>query len=125
MGVVGYLIVKNLLGLEPGEISLLLTRISLGLLVLIVPAAFFIRRLIFGWNGRDKPTPPMSYLRGTLVFLGMCEFVSLFGLVATILNGSFFPPVIATLASMAVQALNFPDGREMRPTPEDAPIEPH
>jgi len=67
----------------------------------------------------------MSYLRGTLVFLGMCEFVSLFGLVATILNGSFFPPVIATLASMAVQALNFPDGREMRPTPEDAPIEPH
>jgi hypothetical protein len=125
VGVVGFLIVKGILGLEPGDLSRLLTRIGFGLLIVFVPLAYLVRRLMFRRGGEGRPTPPMSYLNGTIVFLSMCEFVSLFGLVVTILNGSFFPPVVATLVAMAVQALNFPDGQEMRPPgPAGAPIEP-
>ena len=124
-GVIGFLITRGGIGLEPGEMSRLLTRVNFGLLVLMVPLAYVVRGLIFRRSGEGRAMPPPDYLRGTIVFLAMCEFVALFGLVTTLLNGSFFPPAITTLIALIVQAMNLPDGREIRPpADEGGPIEP-
>jgi len=124
-GAIGFLITRGDLGFKPGEASRLLTRISFGLLVLMVPLAYFVRGLIFRPPGEGEPLPPRDYLRGTIVFLAMCEGVALFGLVTTLLNGSFFPPAITTLIALIVQAMNFPDGREVRAAGTGSdPIEP-
>ncbi|HKB08253.1 MAG TPA: hypothetical protein VKF61_08255 [Candidatus Polarisedimenticolia bacterium] len=125
-GVIGALFWSRATPQDPGELSRLLTRIGLGLLLVVVPLAYTVRSRIFRGAEEGRPTPPASYLQGTIVFLAMCEFVSLFSLVAVYLHGRFFPPFIATLAAVLVQAFNLPTGREMRPSEaESAPIEPH
>ncbi len=124
-GITGFLIARGNMGLEPSETSWIMTYISFGFLVIVLPLGYFIRGFIFRRHGDGQPTPPGDYVRGTIVFLAMCEFVALFGLVTTLVHRSFFPPAMTTLLAMTVQVLHFPDGRPMRPpAAAGGPIEP-
>lgn len=125
IAVIGFVFSQRDTESDPPGVSHLLTRIAFGLLVLVVPLAYPIRRRIFRGRGEGRPTSPEDYVRGTIVFLSMGEFVAMFALVTTFLHGRFFPPALVTLIAMIAQVISYPRGREMHSSgTEGGPIEP-
>ncbi len=93
----------------------LLFLVSLVMLIGLVPLAYFIRGQIYKKNWVDRAVIPNGYLTGNIVFLALCEVVSLTGLAATLFSGEFWPAILPSVAAMLVQAVNLPNGRAMEP----------
>jgi hypothetical protein len=121
MGVVIFLLSQGDMGTGPNEVTGVLVSMSFGLLFVLTPIGYLIRRMIFK-RYRDRPVPPQTYIQAIVTQLATCEFVGLFGLVALLIHQRYFPVILSTLIAMAVQVKNYPHGRELRPV--DTPYTP-
>jgi hypothetical protein len=101
---------------EQGRLIFLIT---VGMLLVSVPLGYFIRSQTYKRNWQGTQITPQGYFVGNLILLAMCESVSLTGLVATLLSGRLWPTILPSVAAMAVQVVNFPNGRAMRPAYPD------
>jgi hypothetical protein len=93
----------------------LLFPLSAGLLLIQPPVAMFVRNQIYKKNWRGFAVTPQGYTTANTLFLASCAGVSLFGLVVVMLGGRVGLPVVVPVAAMAMQAINFPNGRAMEP----------
>jgi hypothetical protein len=95
----------------------LLFYISVAMLVMSAPIAWFVRGAIYRGGrvraGTDSGVPPQAYVTGNIVFLSMFEGASFVGLVGMFLNGRSWPHLVVPLIAMAIQVLNFPTGAPM------------
>jgi len=90
--------------------------VGLVLLALLVPLGYVLRGQIYKRHWRGARIMPRGYLIGNIVLLGLCEVVSMVGLVGVLFAGTFWPGVIPSFLAMAVQVVNFPNGRAMEAT---------
>ncbi|HEX7009144.1 MAG TPA: hypothetical protein VF184_04125 [Phycisphaeraceae bacterium] len=95
----------------------LLAYIALGLLAVAVPAGYFARMQTYKANWREHAVAPLGYMRGNIMLLAMLEGAAMFSLVAVLLTGRYVPEAIGAFVAMAVQVVNFPTGKPMRPAP--------
>lgn len=86
----------------------ILNWVSFALPVMMIPAAFIIRRLIFSRSRTDAGIPPAAYSTGNIVLWASCEGCAFFGLVAAMLNASLWPTIIVVAIALSLQALTFP-----------------
>lgn len=89
--------------------------VTVAVLVSAVPVGYVCRQQIYKRNWVGDVITPQGYLTGNVVLLALCEGVSMLGLVATLLNGSLWPTLAPSVIAMAVQVINFPNGRAMNP----------
>jgi len=93
----------------------LLFLVTVVVLVSAVPVGYVCRQQIYKRNWVGNVITPQGYLTGNIVLLALCEGVSMLGLVATLLNGSFWPTLAPSVIAIGVQVINFPNGRAMHP----------
>lgn len=87
-----------------------------------VAAAFFLRTTTYAKNRTDDGlVAPASYQTGNLLFLAILEGAAMFALVITLLAGTFVPYVGIVFLPLAIQVLNYPNGRAMLPDPMQMP----
>ncbi len=80
-----------------------------------IVAAHVVRMQIYKKHWISDAVTPRGYFVGNLIYLAMLEGASFFGLVVMLIGGRFLPYVIPSLVLMAVQVVNYPHGRPMRP----------
>jgi len=80
------------------------------ILFTVVPAAFFVRRLIFRWGEVDGVISAQAFSRGNIIFWASCEAVSFFGLITAFISGSWWPAIVPTVIALGLHALTFPVG---------------
>jgi hypothetical protein len=95
----------------------LMAYVALGLLAVAVPAGYFFRMQIYKANWREHAVAPLGYMRGNIILLAMLEGAAMFSLLAVLLTGRYVPEAIGAFLAMAVQGVNFPTGKPMRPAP--------
>jgi len=83
-------------------------------LFIAIPIGLFIRNQIYKANWVGDVVQPQGYLTGNLIFLAICEGVSMLGLVNTMLAGKFGLPILPSVLALAVFVLNFPNGKPMQ-----------
>lgn len=88
------------------------------LFVTLVPLGLFLRNQIYKRSWQGPAIAPQGYLTGNLVLLALCETVVLSSLIASLLLHAFWPAIGPGLLAVAMQALNFPNGRAMEASPD-------
>jgi hypothetical protein len=88
----------------------LLARVAAGMLVVMIPSAFVVRQIMYRGGSNDGVVTIAAYSSGNIIFWAMCEGVSFFGLVVTLLAGKPGLAFAVAVVAMAVQILNFPTG---------------
>ncbi len=83
-------------------------------LVICVGGGLFARNQMYKRHWVDKAVTPVGYFQGNLILLALCEVASLFGWVVVMMHETFGWPVWVPVLAMAVQILNFPNGRAMQ-----------
>lgn len=99
------------------DMAWLLFQAAVVTLIVAVPVGYVCRQQVYKRNWVGDAIKPQGYLTGNVVLLALCEGVSMLGLVATLLNGSLWPTLAPSVIAMAVQVINFPNGRAMQPAP--------
>lgn len=97
------------------DLARLLFPFSVGVLLIQTPAAVFLRNQLYKKNWRGFAVTPGGYLTANVIFLASCAGVSLLGLVVVMMDGRLGPPVVVPAAAVAMQVINFPNGRAMEP----------
>ncbi len=100
---------------EPAEIGMLLGYVAIGMLIVLTPIGYFIRGQIYKASWQGDVVTPKGYYVGNLILLSTLEGVALFGLVATMVHGALGLPLVPAVLAMAIQVINFPNGRAMHP----------
>jgi hypothetical protein len=101
--------------IEPiGSVAMVLFYVSLGLMGAVIPLAYFVRNQIYKRNWQADAVTPAGYAQGNLLLLVMLEGVSMFALVATLLNGRLWPTFLPAVICLAFQVINFPTGAPMQ-----------
>jgi len=95
----------------PASTTSILFYVSIGLLVVVTPVAYFVRAKLLGG---DRPVPLEKYVPANVAFHGMLEGVSMVGLVVMLLSGSMMPAIIVPLIAVGVMVVNFPLGGELQ-----------
>jgi len=98
---------------EGSEITMLMTYVNIAMLLTTVPVVFFVRNQIYKKNWQENRVTPQGYVTGNIVLFAGCEGVALFGIVVTMLHGSFGLPIVPAVIALGVLAFNFPNGRPM------------
>lgn len=111
--------VWNAGGVEPLAPPLinLLTLINLAAVVVLVPLGYFIRNQCYKRHWHAHVVAPRGYVLGNVVLLAICEGLAMFGLVVTLLSGAIGLTIVPAVIALAVQLVNFPNGRAMEPDP--------
>jgi len=102
---------------EPNSSAQILTSISIGTLLVVLPLAFAVRGHTYKKYWRGNAITPRGYLNGNLVFFILCEMVSLFALLNVMLQRTYWPYVIPAVIALLAQLINFPNGKAMEPAP--------
>lgn len=84
------------------------------MLAVAVPAGLFVRMQIYKRHWRGDVISPKGYFTGNLVFLAMCEGVSLFGLATVMIMGYVDWSIVVSVIAVLIQLANFPTGAPMR-----------
>jgi hypothetical protein len=117
MGQLMFLVVAMTFGRasQPGDQTLLFY-IAAGMLVMITPLAYLLRAQTYA-SGRqaDGSISGSAYATGNILFWAMFEGVGMFSIVGVMLNGGRGPHLFVTAVALAMQIVNFPTGRPMRP----------
>lgn len=96
------------------DVVRILGYIAIAMLVVLTPIGYFIRNQLYKASWQGNVVKPWGYILGNIILLAMVEAVSFFGLIGTLLAGSFSSlPFIAAVIAMAIQVINFPHGRPM------------
>src|SRR4051794_28596393 len=88
MGEVSFMFIALVLGPKMNsQVDVtLLAQICAGMLLVMVPTAFVIRGVVYRKGTQDGGVSPAAYMTGNIIFWAMCEGVSFFGLVVTLLS---------------------------------------
>ncbi|MBI1369301.1 MAG: hypothetical protein GC162_11695 [Planctomycetes bacterium] len=99
----------------------LLFYISIGLVVVLIPLAMFMRGQIHksGWVG-DVVTPS-KYAAGNIIAFALCEGPAFFSLIVVLLTHSIVPQIVPGGVAVLFLILMFPNGRAMF-APADASL---
>jgi hypothetical protein len=92
----------------------MLARVAAGMFVLLLPAAFIVRKAMYRADPADGSVTMANYTAGNIIFWAMCEGVAFFGLVITMLAGKAGLGFAVAVAAMIVQIVNFPTGGPVR-----------
>ena len=94
--------------------------VAVGLLVVVVPVAHIVRAQIYkaGWQGES--INPNAHATGTLAYLALLEMAGVVGLIAVLLTGAWLPGIVPPAVAIILQAVNYPHGKPMKPTPAQA-----
>ena len=98
---------------KTSPISHMLFYTGVFMLIVAVPAAYFLRSTIYRRGGSDRNVTPQAYITGNILFLAICEGVSFVGLIGILLSGTMWPHLAISMVAIAVQSLNFPTGNVM------------
>jgi hypothetical protein len=85
--------------------------VAIGMMLMIGPAAFVVRKILYGPGIEEENVPPQKYATGNIVFTALLEGVAFFGLVVFMLGSPL--GLAAAGPAMALQILNFPSGGVM------------
>lgn len=85
------------------------------LLIVLTVLGYFIRGQVYKANWVGDVITPRGYVNGNLVFLAMLESNVFVGLGATVHEDAFGLPLIPAVLAMAIQIINYPNGRAMYP----------
>ena len=94
----------------------LLFYISAAIFALAMLVGGFVRNQIYKRSWRGHAVAPGGYVAGNVTYLALLEGAGLFGIITTLTTGVWAGMGVAGLA-VAVQILNFPNGRAMRESP--------
>jgi hypothetical protein len=108
---------RTLPGTTP-EVVRLLSLVTVAALLILVPLGYYVRGQTYKKHWRGHAIAPRGYISGNLPLLLMCAAVSVLGLVTMLVQrGWWWPTALTTAAAVAVQVVNFPNGRAMEPVP--------
>lgn len=108
---------QTLPGTTP-EVVRLLSRSTVAALLILVPLGYYLRGQTYKKHWQGHAIAPRGYIAGNLPLLLMCMAVAVLGLVTMLVHrGWWWPTALTTAAAVAVQLINFPNGRAMEPTP--------
>lgn len=107
-----------MLDADPADAGLasLLRYAAVAALVVVTPLSLFIRNQVYKANWRENVITPQGYIKANLVMLSMLEGVATAALVMVFVVGVDWLLLSVAAAAAAVQAVNFPTGKPMRPT---------
>ena len=96
------------------DVAQIVGYVAIAMLVVLTPIGYFIRSQVYKANWQGDVVKPLGYARGNIILLAMLEGTAFFGLIGTLIERSFssLPFVVAVIA-MAIQVINFPNGRPM------------
>ena len=118
MGVVAFLLNG---GFEANvEVGQLVFYAAIAALLTGVPTGYVIRMQTYKKHWRENVITPQGYMAGNIILLAICEGASILGLIATLLSGAFGLPLAVCGLAMGVQIVNFPNGKPMFESLEDA-----
>jgi hypothetical protein len=130
MGLLSFAVVVLMMGHEPtvdASMRQLLFYIAIGMAVVLIPAGFVVRRVMYR-KGRqdDGSVSPQMYSTGNILFFAFCEGVGMFAITCMMINGGGPGPhaIIAAVAA-AVLLLNFPKRAPLEPDGSIKPIHGH
>jgi len=98
------------------DLAELLHVISWIALAAAVPMGYFIRNQTYKANWQGDVVTPGGYVTGNLLLLAMLEGAGMIALVGTLLADTIWPNLLPAILAMVAQAINFPNGKAMRPT---------
>ncbi|HEY7088953.1 MAG TPA: hypothetical protein VH518_12740 [Tepidisphaeraceae bacterium] len=93
---------------RPVEGTRMLAYIAIGMVVVMAPAAFVLRGVLYGPRDSRGYIAPQKYTAGNVIFFALLEGASFMGLVAFLLGDPL--GLLASAVAMAIQAVNFPTG---------------
>ena len=96
----------------PGGASRPMLAVALFLFAVLVPIAFLLRRRLVAPADGVAPAPEL-YLKGQIVFFGLCEMPTLMFLVVALVQQDLMPAGPLAILSIAVQALNLPKADDL------------
>ncbi len=109
----GFILPHRDVQVDEGMIKVLFV-VCLAMLVVMVPAGYGVRALIYGKRRPDGTIPVARYSSGNIILWALCEAVAFFALVCVMLDGKMSPFLWLALIAMANQAANFPTGGRVR-----------
>ena len=90
--------------------------IDVAMVATMIPAAYIVRAVMYrAGRKEDGSIPHATYAAATIVFLAMCEGSAFFSLVCGMMNGGTGLPMLLAVVALAVELINFPTGRPLRP----------
>lgn len=119
MGQITFLIVVGvLLGTGQGprnpEMGTIVSYISLGQLVFLVPLGYFVRMQVYKRNWQGNVVTPKGYVTGNVFLFACCEAVAMTGLLALLLSGTPGMAAAPAVLALATLVVNVPTGQAMR-----------
>ncbi|HWB53568.1 MAG TPA: hypothetical protein VG722_05225 [Tepidisphaeraceae bacterium] len=85
----------------------MMTIVAAGMMVVVLPLAFVLRRAIRGpVDAADMSAA--RYLAGNIVFLALCEAVVMVGIIAILFKGSVGEQILVPAVGVAMQIVNYP-----------------
>ncbi len=93
--------------------------ISIGLLVILLPAGYFIRLQQYKKHWRVNAVAPAGYMGGNLILFAFCEAVMLFSIVVAYVAGTWLPYLMPGVVASMTYLINFPTGKPMEPAEMD------
>ena len=97
------------------SLAKLMPLIATVLVFVELPAAYFIRSIIFKKRTEDGVVAPPAFVTGNIVFFALCESVTLFVIVSCMITQTLWPTIVPAIAPLALFLLNFPTPRVMYP----------
>ena len=87
------------------------------MLIASVGLGYFVRNQAYKKHWQGHAVTPPGFFMGNLILLAALEGASFVTLVFVMMTGQFFPLILPAVASLAIQAANFPSGLPMQETP--------
>jgi hypothetical protein len=81
--------------------------VAVFLFVALVPIAYLLRRRLLTPDGDGRVAPDV-YLKGQIIFFGLCEMPTLMFLVVALVQEALAPAALLAMLSIGVQAVNLP-----------------
>src|SRR5687768_1818121 len=96
------------------QVRQLLLYVATAMLVGAIGLGYLVRRMMYK-TAPDGTVAMANYGGGNIILWAMCEGVSMFALVAMLLDGKPWPFLAISLVAMANQVITFPTGNNVRP----------
>jgi hypothetical protein len=92
--------------------------VTIGSLIVILPAAYLLRLTIYSKGRKGDAITPQAYATGNILFWAMCEGIAMLAITTSMLNRHQGAYLMVAMIAFAVQVVNYPTGKLMRP-PDD------
>jgi hypothetical protein len=101
---------------EPdASMARILWYVTIGSLLVMLPIAYALRLMIYAKGRSNDVITPQAYATGNILFWAMCEGVSMLAITTSMLNRHQGTYLYVAMIAFAVQVVNYPTGKLMRP----------